>query len=284
MPSYKIITDYPQKSEVYLDIVRKFRALLSGMAMVKNDGKTALVQTTASGEAVFCKRFRHGGIINSIKNQFRCSKAKMSYLAAKESSKRGIPVPEHLAAIEKHIAGFLINSYVIMRAVQDALPLRRYINSKFPLSGHYCATEKLRFINEFAAFLAKVHSTGMIHNDLKATNILVNEKDNNHAFYILDLDNVTFKKSMPMKIIVRNLVQLNNDCMYFSGGLDRLRFFLEYLKQAGLQMSRSDKHTLARKIENLTLKKVKRWQNEVKKLEHRGKLKHHDDTILLDKK
>ena len=281
MPNCKITTDYPQKSEIYLDIVRRFRALLSGMAMVKDDEKTAVIQTVVNGEAIFCKRFCHGGIINSIKNQLRRSKANMSYFASKEAVKRGIPVPEHIAAIEKRTAGFLINSYLFTRAIIGALPLQHYVKEIFPFGGHYNPKEKQHFIKEIASFIAKVHSAGMIHNDLKATNIIVNKLNNNYVFHVLDLDNVSFKNTVPMSIVVKNLVQLNNDCVYVFGAFDRLRFFVYYLEKAGMKMSRAEKHVLAEKVERLTLKKVKRWQDEQQRLERKGKSKHRDDSIKL---
>ena len=192
-------------------------------------------------------------------------------------------MPEHFTFVEKRTAGFLINSYVFTRTVKDALPLQFFIKEKYPFGGRRNPQGKRRFINEIASFIAKIHSAGMIHNDLKATNIIVNENSESYSFHVLDLDNVSFSKTVPMKIIVRNLVQLNNDCMCVCSVNERLRFFINYLQKAGIKLSRSEKNSLAQRIELLTLKKVERWQNETKKLKQKGKSKHRDDSINLNR-
>ena len=205
----------------------------------------------------------------------------MSYLNAKEAAKRGIPIPEHIAAAEKYIAGFLSESYLFTRAVNDALPLQRFIKTKFPLDGCYNQAIKQGFIKEIAAFIAKIHSSGLIHKDLKATNIIVDSANTYYSFYVLDLDNASFRTNVPSSQIVKNLVQLNNDCMYVSTVFDRLRFLIYYFEKSGMKTSRGERRSIAEKIERLTQEKVERWHNEQKMLEQKGKSKHRDDSINL---
>ena len=279
---YRYIGIDSERRKDYLRIVENFKLLKSGPALVKDDWKSTVIQVEAESEVVFCKRFSHGSLISSIKNQVRRSKAVTSYRAAKRAKELGIPVPEHLAAIEKRVFGFLLESFLIARSVEGAVPLQRFIKEVFPRDEEdQDLVPKRAFISSLAEFVAQIHSKGFVHNDLKGTNIIVREAVKGYEFHVLDLDCVAFRKRVPMSRIVKNLVQLNNDCMYVAGEFDRLRFFIYYLKKAGLDLSRTERRSLAEEIVRLTQEKVDRWRREKDKLERKGKSKHLDESINL---
>ena len=279
---YRYVGDDSGRRKEYLGIIKNFELLKRGPALVKDDLKSSVIRVETEGEAVFCKRFSHGGPLNSIKNQFRRSKAKRNYAAARKARELGISVPEHLAAIEKRVCGFLVESFLITRAVEEAVPLQRFIEERFPQERRTLAIDSKRnFIRGAADFLSRIHSKGIEHNDLKGANIIVRQVGDKYEFHVLDLDCVSFKRQIPMSMIVRNLVQLNNDCMYVAGEFDRLRFFIYYLKKMGFDLSRGERRSLAERVARLTQEKVDRWYREQDKLKRKGKPKHLDESINL---
>jgi len=279
---YRYVGDDSERRKEHLDIVKNFELLKRGPALVKDDLKSSLIRVGVGEREVFCKRFAHGGVLSSIKNQFRRSKANRNYAAAQRVKELGIPVPEHLAAIEKRVCGFLAESFLITRAIEGAIPLQRFVKDRFPQEkGALVIDSKHNFIRDVADFLSRIHSKGMEHNDLKGANIIVRRVEDKYEFYVLDLDFVSFRKQVSMSGIVRNLVQLNNDCMYVAGQFDRLRFFIYYLKTMGFELSRSERRSLAERVARLTQEKVDRWYREQDKLKRKGKSKHLDESINL---
>jgi tRNA A-37 threonylcarbamoyl transferase component Bud32 len=279
---YRYVGEDSERRKECLGIVSNFELLKRSPALVKDDVKSSLVRVGVGEGDVFCKRFAHGGVLNCIKNQLRRSKANRSYTAAKRAQELGISVPEHLAAIEKRVRGVLVESFLITRAVEEAVPLQRFVKERFPQEKEASVIHSKRdFIRGAADFLSRVHSKGMEHNDLKGANIIVRPVEDRYEFYVLDLDCALFRKQVSMSAIVRNLVQLNNDCMYVAGQFDRLRFFIYYLKKMGFDLSRSERRSLAERVARLTQEKVDRWYREQSKLERKGKSKHLDESINL---
>ncbi len=278
----RYIGDDSERRNDYLGIVKNFELLKRGPGLVKDDLKSSVIRVGVGGGEVFCKCFRHGGVLNSIKNQFRRSKANKDYAAAQKAKELGISVPEHLAAIEKRVCGFLVESFLVTGAIEEAIPLQRFIKERLSQEKGASAIDlKRNFIRDASDFLAEIHSKGMEHNDLKGANIIVRRVEDKYEFCVLDLDCVLFRKQASMSGIVRNLVQLNNDCMYVAGEFDRLRFFIYYLKKMGFALSRSERRSLAERVARLTEEKVDRWYREHDKLERKGKSKHLDESINL---
>ncbi len=279
MAKYRYIGGDPEKREGHLQIIENFELLKSGPALVKDDWKSTVLRVESGGETIYCKRFSHGGLLNSLKNQLRRSKALSSYRAGRRAAETGIAVPEHLAAIEKRVWGFLVESYLMTRAVEGALPVHKFFDKRFRESDGGSFSRKRTFIRSLAGFVAAIHRKGVYHRDLKGTNLLVSEARDGYDFHLLDLDGVSFMNDVPLPAIVKNLVQLNNDFQYVAGEFDRLRFFIYYLRETGLDFSREKKRSVAKEILRLTLVKVEHWHRSGKKLMRQGKSRHHDESI-----
>ena len=278
---YRYIGADSECREECLCLAKNFDIHKGEGTLVKDDLKSTVIRAEVWGDAVFCKRFNHGGFFRCIKNQFRRSKAAINYLNAVRAQELDIEVPEHIAAVEKRVFGFLVESFLITRSIDGAIPLQRFIENEFPADGEVDLCAKHIFIESLAGFIAHVHSKGMIHNDLKGANVVVRKAGGGYEFHILDLDCVSFAECVPRSCIVRNLVQLNNDCQYVAGEFDRLRFFTYYLRKSGLKLSREERKSMTAEIVRLTKVKVDRWRRESERLERKGKSKHIDESINL---
>lgn len=97
---------------------------------------------------------------------------------------------------------------------------------------------KRRFIDAFSTSLRRVHKEGIYHGDLKGGNVLVEETgDDGWVFYYLDLDRVVFKRSVSMRSVIKNLVQLNASLPNEFSFSDRMRFYKGYAGKKRLDRS-----------------------------------------------
>lgn len=105
--------------------------------------------------------------------------------------------------------------------LQGAVPLSNYVRDSYRLLSF---EEKKRFIINAARFIKYMHDMGVFHADLKANNIMVKGED----FYIIDIEDVQFKRKLSQEDKIKNLVQLNAAVSKQVSKSDRLRFFHYY--------------------------------------------------------
>jgi serine/threonine-protein kinase RIO1 len=91
----------------------------------------------------------------------------------------------------------------------------------------------LQFISEVARYTKIFHDLRIAHGDLKAKNILVKTSDERNLFYLLDLDSIRMKKTLPRRTLIKDLARLNAsflDTRLLSRS-DRMRFLITYLSE-----------------------------------------------------
>jgi hypothetical protein len=123
------------------------------------------------------------------------------------------------------------------------------------------AQDRGRMIEQFAQTIGKMHDKGIFHGDLRLGNILVKEappchserseaeskillKQENFQFYFLDNERTKKFSSLPWKLRIKNLVQINIDRNNVDEN-DRKLFFDVYLAQ---QTKPIDAHKLAEDV------------------------------------
>jgi len=88
-------------------------------------------------------------------------------------------------------------------------------------------------LSKVAHLLREMHARGIWHRDLKASNILVQQKvTGGEKLYLVDLDSVRIKKRLDRKEKIRDLARLNASLVASPtvSMTDRLRFLQYYLK------------------------------------------------------
>jgi len=131
---------------------------------------------------------------------------------------RGVPAPEALATV----LGRGGHSYVLMRAVESAEGLPEYVARR--LGPNTPSGRRRAFIAEGADALARLFEAGVLHRDLKGTNVLVREKGEGWEFVLLDLEAVRFPCRVRAGYRILNLAQLNSAVPLALTRADRLRF------------------------------------------------------------
>jgi serine/threonine protein kinase len=182
------------------------------------------------------KKDKYQGFLSLLKNLFRKSRAKRSWIGANGFYVREISTPKSIAFFENKWGWVTKESFFINEYLPNAERLNLYVLKTFKESFTPSLKKRIReFVKKLAEKIRELHEKGIYHADLKSDNILVREKDDwDWEFFFVDLDRVTFKKKLSFKKRINNLAQINAsvaDCINVS---DRLRFFWEYAKGSPL--------------------------------------------------
>ena len=134
---------------------------------------------------------------------------------------------EPILFMERRKSFFVLESYIVTEPLFEAKPLNHFIDSSFNLM---IKKSKLQFIKEVAIQVKQLHDCGIMHCDLKATNILVNAGDK-IKIYFTDLDSIKVSDSLLSAERAKDLARLN--CSFldtaFLPRCYRLYFLKSYL-------------------------------------------------------
>lgn len=183
-------------------------------------------------ESMLCiKRNNYQGLLSSLRNLPRSSRARKSWIAANGLLARKISTPKSIALIEDQRGWLWKESFFINEYLPQAERLNHYVLKTFSKAPPGQEKRRKEFLSRLAREIRKIHEKGIYHADLKSDNILVEEKsDGGWKFVFVDLDRVAFKKKVSIKKRIINLAQINAsvaDCITIA---DRMRFFREYAR------------------------------------------------------
>ncbi len=197
-------------------------------SVLKDSGSASclLFSSLPGSSGFYLKKYHLKNMIDVVKNTFRFSKGKRSWIAANTLKERGIPTPFPILFLERKTLGFIRESYFVTEAMLQAEPLNLYMDTAFKL----LSKQKRRlFIKELAVQLKKMHDSGIWHRDLKATNILV-AVDDAVKFWFTDLDAIKVSDTLLLTEKSKDLARLN--CSFLDTSVlsrqDRLSFLKAY--------------------------------------------------------
>lgn len=178
------------------------------------------------------------------------SQAKRSWVAARQFIDMGLPTPMPLGYLEKRRIGVLLSSIFVTEYIREAMKLRDIY------AGLYNREDKKALIINLARFVAMLHSKGIFHGDLKASNILARRDGTGKIhFYITDLASLKFKHTLSAGEIARDIACLNTS---FGNELpikERLRFLFHYYRSIkGFKLDRN------KMFESIQIESLKREQ------------------------
>ncbi len=214
---------------------------------VVNRSRTTLVKTgNLGGRPIFLKRYNYKGMIDTLKNLFRKSRAQRSFEAALLLRKAGISTPEVLFACEKRLGRILIESYIATEQVQ-ATDLVAHIR------GNGCDEGLAR---RLARLVRRLHEMGIVHVDFKGENVLVASD----GFFLIDLDRLRRVPHLSLEMAAKNLSYLHASFARDLPGETRAIFLDEYLKgNTAFERSAAE---LREKIRAYTDERLARRYNE----------------------
>ncbi len=207
---------------------------------------------------VFLKEYHYRSFLDKIKHLIRKNRAYRSIIATESLKAHGFCAPRSIAyGWEKN--SFLINRrhFTVTESIVDSKNIYG-IFEEFSKSSLIDTKIKRKFIRDFGREIGKLHATGFSHGDLRGGNILVQENNGDWIFHYIDNERTQRFKRLPMKLRIKNLVQIN---MLFSHAIsktDRLRFFKEYMKE---NQSINPKETIII-VQNITKKRLMKLLNQ----------------------
>lgn len=208
----------------------------AGASPVKDSRSKSLwekeVVIQGAPRTLFIKHYRGKRGWQAIKYLCRRSQAIRSWAGAYAIQIRNVNAVNAIAALEERRAMHLLGDAYLLT---DKIPsVENLADALAKLAGPSPGVQPARreLLRSLAIFFRRIHSLGIYHGDMKATNILVGKDGHGRrAFYLTDLDFVRTKLDLSRRNVLRNLAQLNGSIRNLShaGVEDRLYFLKAYL-------------------------------------------------------
>jgi tRNA A-37 threonylcarbamoyl transferase component Bud32 len=155
-------------------------------------------------EDIIIKKFNLTRKYDKLRFCFLDSKAVRSLKLALALEEIGLRTPKPIALLEKRGRfNKIISSYFITEYIDYDYNLLDILkDDKHPLRSRV-----KEWLPQIAKDIKKMHDAGIVHNDLHAGNILVEDIDNKPRFYYIDLNRGRIKKRLTMKARMKDLAR-----------------------------------------------------------------------------
>lgn len=222
---------------------------------LKDHGKSRVLRQIFEDPAgkhwnLVIKCVRYNFFLRRLGFLFLASPAYRALKGALLLQEHGIPTAPPLAAIETCRWEGLGTSYFIAETVEHGITLYRAWRQLGDACPGTIAERKRRYLlAALAAFVRRVHDSGIYHRDMKGTNILVrHDEAGGIEFVLVDVDGVRRIRALSRRRREKNLIQI---CLF--GALSnrhRILFLREYCR--GGAGSKQTMKSLARRVLPLT--------------------------------
>jgi len=157
----------------------------------------------SESEWIYVKEFRYKGVVHSLKHLFGKHRAQVMWKVSWHLLKYSIPVPEPEGYLLKQKGPICLGGYYFSKALRGCPSLHELTEDLAQLNERLDSGGLSRVA---AHYVAALHNTGATHGDLKWTNILVDEKEN--QLWLIDLDASSIYRGHPgPKVIARDLAR-----------------------------------------------------------------------------
>jgi len=143
----------------------------------------------------------------------------------------GFRVPQPVAAGQSRTLGFVGDSFVMTRAVENPVPIWTYVydgaKAPFPFPGR---AERLRLIDDFARLLRRAHDEKFFIHTLRSKNVLLTREGDRYAVHVIDVPfaGIWRWKLFPRAGRVRDLASLMKWARVLLTRAERMRFARAY--------------------------------------------------------
>jgi hypothetical protein len=141
------------------------------------------VSGDVGSKSLYLKEFRYKGVVHSLKHLFGKHRAQVMWKVSWHLLKHSVPVPEPEGYLLKKKGPICLSGYYFCTALRKCPSLHELTEDLDQIE------ERLDSggLNRIAAhYFAALHDSGATHGDLKWTNILVDENEN--QLWLIDLD------------------------------------------------------------------------------------------------
>ncbi len=151
------------------------------------------------------KSFQQPNNFNRIAYKyFRKSKSRRSFEYATMLINKGFKTPQPLAYLETSNLLGLKASYYISEHLDHLFTLREVL-------ADVTFKDRLAIINGYTAVIYQLHKSGIEFIDNSSGNILIEKKDGNYNYFLVDLNRMNFHTEMTISKKLKNFARLSND-------------------------------------------------------------------------
>jgi tRNA A-37 threonylcarbamoyl transferase component Bud32 len=210
------------------------------------------VDLPAPAGGVFVKHNLVPNLRARLRQWFRRGKSRNEARRAELLAGVGVPTITPVALGERRRRGFLLDNFLVTRALDDYQPLDRFVeHGLHALAPNRRARVRRLLAVELGVLTARLHQAGFVHIDFHAGNLLVGlGPDDRPRLAMIDLDALRTCRRLGDPAAIENLALLNHYFWIRSSRSDRMRFVRAYLAARGREPGES--RPLAKAVEKST--------------------------------
>jgi tRNA A-37 threonylcarbamoyl transferase component Bud32 len=206
--------------------------LAAGQATIIKQGPHRVVYRVELPDLTFyVKHNLIGDMRTWLRQLIRPSKARKEYRKALAVAERGVPTVEPLALAENSDCFGARESILLTRSLDNTTQLNHFLENDLPaIPQPLRARVQHELARSLGRFIAGLHDSGILHNDMHCGNLLIklDANDCQPQFYLIDLPSVRLSQTLDWPRSRANLVMLNRWLLLFANRTDRLRFWKAY--------------------------------------------------------
>ncbi len=185
----------------------------------------------------FLKHFRVPDLRTFGQNVIRPSRADLEWESARRVREAGIPTIDCVAMGERSVAGFILDNYLLTKAIPDVIPLDEVLRDVLPSMDSRRQTRLRQLVTKRTGqILGRLHQSRLYHPDLHPGNILVSKSDltsldagtKSIRIWLIDLHSLQPRRHQSTKLACRDLAIWHNFFARRYSHTDRSRFFQAY--------------------------------------------------------
>lgn len=245
----------PEASHYENDAIMLAQGVLPrGWRWIKSAANSMVAHFQQKPEVYF-KAFLSRGRIEGLKSIIRGSRCKRAIRQSNILQANGFQAPTVLCW------GKVRNKEIMLTAAVNGIGFGDYIASylRRPKRKYYLRWKR-HLIRCLGKEIGRLHRCGIVHGDLRPNNILVVLGSYEPHFFFIDNERNRQYQKIPLKLIQKNLVQINMMLPIDLCLTDRLRFFDAYLHRYGrfteMEAKKLMSHVQRRTLERLAGKKL----------------------------
>jgi hypothetical protein len=197
-----------------------------GGKVPSSDDRSAVADLRLPEGHFFLKVYAYTGLWR-LRTLFIASRAVREYRNLLRLAELGFHVPQPVAAGQARALGFVGDSFVMTRAVENPVSMWTYVyeaaKAPFPLPG---PAERRRLAADFAATLRKAHEQKFFIHTLRSKNVLLTRDGDRYAMNVIDVPfaGILRWRLLPRAGRIRDLASLMKWARVLLTRTERMRF------------------------------------------------------------
>lgn len=179
---------------------------------------------------LYVKEHLSRSFTDKLKHLFRPSRGRRALTAGAMLTENGFDSPQVIALAEKHIGPICTENILITEQLNNARSISEW-EKDWSSQQNCVVVVKRKFVKQLGKTIGKMHARNISHGDLRPGNVYSQQIKDSWNFYFLDNERTVQMNVLPLKLRIKNLVQINMLAKTWFTYTDRMRFYKSYLKE-----------------------------------------------------